>query len=260
MSTLSETPEVRAPALATPIARAVAEDLEAIFPNAPPAGAGHRLRVRRDHAHIARAPQPSRLAAVGALVAAAFVGVAAGALLTLDRAPPSPLESAVSSPIPGPLAPAAPPVADPLLAAAPPLAPTPSALPAQIASGASPRVAGARKASVHKASVHKAAVHKATVHRISSRTASKRARPAPALSMQAADARLRRAYMTAIRVGVPRDVLVDYRDEWERLRHRDPRQSSQVARRYVAMAGELDRVAKRQGDRRPGAQYATLRP
>jgi len=61
----------------------------------------------------------------------------------------------------------------------------------------------------------------------------------------AADARLRRAYASAVRAGVPRSVLVDYHDDWERLRHRAPRQPGLVAARYNQMAGDLNRMAGR---------------
>lgn len=61
----------------------------------------------------------------------------------------------------------------------------------------------------------------------------------------AADRRLRRAYASAVRAGAPRSVLIDYRDDWQRLRRRAPREPRLVAARYDQMASELQHLAHR---------------
>jgi hypothetical protein len=104
--------------VATPVVRAVAEDLEAIFPPEPAArpAVGARLRLRggsRDRGSRARS-RDRRAASLGALVAAACVGVSAGALIVRAGAPTKPAPPAISPgppialalPTPGPLAPA----------------------------------------------------------------------------------------------------------------------------------------------------------
>lgn len=270
-----------AAALAAPLAHAVAQDLEAIFPNAPPPRAGGlhlRLPRRGGPARGAAQHGARRALAAGALVAAAFVGVFAGALLTRGPGPESPVQPAASpdprayATEPANAAPVALASPGPVPGAIPDPAPVPTLVASAPPPGAAvtPRKAFVRKihkASVHKASVHKAVVRRAPVHKISAHAACRGSRCAPTLVE--ADARLRRAYAAAIRADVPRSVLVDYRDAWEELSHRAPDQPRQVAARYSDMAGELNRMAARghQADvptapagarRRPRTQLAAL--
>jgi hypothetical protein len=59
----------------------------------------------------------------------------------------------------------------------------------------------------------------------------------------AADSRLRGAYGAAVHAGVPRPVLVDYRDRWWSLRWQAPTDPSRAVQGYQQMADELDRLA-----------------
>jgi hypothetical protein len=69
----------------------------------------------------------------------------------------------------------------------------------------------------------------------------------------AADRRLRRAYAAAVKAGVARPVLVEYRDDWARLRRRAPREPARVVSGYGRMASALERPAQvqRTADERP---------
>jgi hypothetical protein len=245
--------------VAAPVARAVAEDLEAIFPNAVLLPS-RRMRLRRgpdgDLSPDAKGGGERRTAVIGAIVAAAFVGVSAGVLLPHGRAPATPVESAASLPNP------APPALAPLQAAAPSLAPAPYLLPTPVASPSPPQVASVRKAPMHRATAHKASAHmapahrasthkvsahKVSAHKVSGRKASRataRTRSVRTPTIMTADAQLRHAYAAAVRAGVSRQVLVDYRNTWERLRWRAPRQPGLVAARYVEMAASLNRLAE----------------
>jgi hypothetical protein len=228
-------PVATADPLAAPVARAVAEDLEAIFPQDAPRPAAGRRRLKleagreRDAARRRRGLE-RRAASLGALVAAACLGLSAGALVArtgapLRSAPPSvspgvPITVAQASlPSPGPLpeAPAVPP-------------PSPAVAPLEAAQPADPSAAAADAAPA------------APRHGKPARTARHHGRSA----VLAADARLRRAYASAERAGVAYAVLADYRDEWSRLRRRAPRQPVLVAARYRQMAGELNHMAARE--------------
>lgn len=276
MSTPGETAAMRTSSpqgLAASLARAVSDDLEIIFPNASPRPGGLRLRLARrsDPPRPATGRGEGRAVVVGALVAAAFVGVSAGALFSHGPGPARPVQAAASSPSlesiavdPSRTAP----VSDPTLVRAPvAVAPTPVAISAPIRTVKAHKAsvhkvaasrAAERRASVRKVSGHETAARQASVHKVSTRKAAVRApartrtaraaacrSTACAPSIYTADARLRESYTAAIAAKVPRGVLVDYRDEWEGLRHRAPDQSGLVAARYNDMAGELDRIAAR---------------
>lgn len=227
MSTARDRPDARSPgstAATTAVARAVAEDLEAIFPNAPPSsGGGRRLRLggRVETAGEGRSRLEGRTAAVGAMIAAACVGVSAGALLTRGVGASRPPPAAAGVQVPR--------VAS--LAAVP--QPITVAQPIAVSRPASPRAAAAK------------------IHKVVARAPARARRGRPAVcrgsgcSLMAADARLRRAYAAAVRADVPRSVLIDYRDSWERLRRRAPRQPGLVVARYNQMAGDLNRMAGR---------------
>jgi hypothetical protein len=255
--------------VAAPVARAVAEDLEAIFPNAVLLPS-RRMRLRRgpdgDLSPDAKGGGERRTAVIGAIVAAAFVGVSAGVLLPHSRAPATPVEATASLPNPAPSALA------PLQAAAPSLTRAPYLVPTPVASPSPPQVASVRKAPMHRATAHKASAHMAPAHRISvhkvsahkvsahkvsahkvsahkvsgskASRATTRTRAVRTPSIMTADAQLRHAYAAAVRAGVSRQVLVDYRNAWERLRWRAPREPGLVAARYVEMAARLDRLAE----------------
>ena len=60
----------------------------------------------------------------------------------------------------------------------------------------------------------------------------------------AADRQLRRAYARAVSAGVPRPILVDYRNRWADLRHEAAWRPDRVAVGYRAMAGDLTRMAE----------------
>ncbi|CAN7285366.1 hypothetical protein LJR225_001467 [Phenylobacterium sp. LjRoot225] len=246
------TPNVtRSAGLAAPLARAVAEDLEAIFPNPSPSDRRLRLRFARRGDQARGVPQrgQGRVAALGAMVAAAFVGVTAGAWFARGPEPERPVQAAAPAPSLRPLA-AGPPAVDPshAVAAVPTSTAGPAAKPAAgpiaVASASPPRPVKA-----HKISAQKVAAGRASTYRSPARKASIR-KPAPTRTARTsplieADARLRKAYAAAIRADVPRGVVVDYRNEWERLRHRASDQPGMVATRYNDMAGELKRMAAR---------------
>lgn len=65
-----------------------------------------------------------------------------------------------------------------------------------------------------------------------------------------ADRHLRNVYETAIRRGVPRAVLIDYRDRWADLRETDNNDPVHLIRGYGALAYDLGREAR---DDREGA-------
>jgi len=58
-------------------------------------------------------------------------------------------------------------------------------------------------------------------------------------SISGADDRLRDAYDDAVRAGVPRDILVDVRSDWKRLRGRANRDPQALIRGYSLLTQEL---------------------
>ena len=236
-----------------PIADGVAEDLQAIFPNAPARSSRSRLRIG-----IGRDGRPAprtqgRVAAIGAVVAAALGGLSAGALIGRGPAPavsspperteqvrivvaPHPdarkIQAALPASRPGPAMahglPSLGPLAPPQLVQTSVEAPSPA------------RVVKAKAVKPSKSDGRKVA----------------RRPPAPSPASRCrgacdyedvlkADARLRRAYASAADAGVARPVLVGYRNEWSSLRHRAPRQPARVVTRYSEMARELEGYATR---------------
>jgi hypothetical protein len=70
-----------------------------------------------------------------------------------------------------------------------------------------------------------------------------------------ADRHLRAVYESAIRRGVPREVLVDYRDRWADLRDRQTDQPARLIESYGALAYDLGREGSANeqiADRRDG--------
>ena len=192
----------------------MAEELESLFieatggwstPADPPPS---RART------VVRAPAEARASrpAIGALMAAGLVGIACGALLV----PAHSLRSATAAP-PSMAAPAAVPQAAPSILAV--------AEPVRIAPAAAPRLV------------------RTTAPRLAV-TACRHARCTHA-ELLAADQRLRRAFSRAVDAGVPRAVLVDYRNRWASLRHDAVYRPNRVATGYGAMAGDLNRLASR---------------
>jgi hypothetical protein len=201
----------------------VADDLEAIIPAAS-GPSPHLFRLRgREPGRRPGVRSTGRAARLGALAAAACVGLSAGALLPRIHSTARPTASPgapanlhiVHATIaePGPLEPAR------LISTLPPAeraAPPPKAK-------AAPAVRPSRRA------------------------------PAPACASErrcsyatvmAADARLRRAYEHAIRAGVSRTVLVDYRDEWSDLRRDARHRPGRTTAGYRRLASELDELAR----------------
>jgi hypothetical protein len=232
--------------LAAPVSRTVAEDLEAIFPNQPAPGAGRgrlrlvgrgRLRDREDRKAEGRAGR------LGALAAATFVGVSAGAMIAHPGGPghsaapaqpeaPAPMVLAAESlPSPGPLATA------PSLAPLAPAAPQPAPFRAAAAVESTPEPAKLRRAATH----HTAKSH----HKVQRVAAASCQGPGPCghAEVMVADASLRRAYARAQHAGVPRVTLVGYHTEWSHLRRRASREPRLVAIRYQAMASDLNRMS-----------------
>jgi hypothetical protein len=266
--TSADVPTTRAQSsagLTAPVAGVVADDLQAIFPNAPPRPAGARAMLGVSRA-ARRSPRPSsRIAAIGALAAAALAGLSAGALIGRHPAPASP----------------APPRADGVpivLASQPEARQTPiEVAPSLPSRPGSPRglpepgplappqlvwtASGARSAAA-VVKVKEEASAKPRSQKVARRRASSFSSFAPTYRAAAAstsrcradcdyedvltaDARLRRAYASAADAGVARPVLVSYRNEWSGLRKRAPSSPDRVVSRYNEMADSLERYAER---------------
>jgi hypothetical protein len=69
--------------------------------------------------------------------------------------------------------------------------------------------------------------------------------------LMAADRRLRVAYSHAVRAGVPRQILVDYRNRWADLREDASWRPARVAAGYGEMSADLERLA-----RQPNARHS----
>ena len=224
--------------VAMPLARSVADDLEAILPpaqSAPPARS--RLRLGAGGSPSPRAPE-RRAGRLGALLAVALLGVSAGALLAhLPARSPPPPRPPLALPQPEAFAPAL--ALRPAIAAAPP--------PARVAPVQAPP---ARRPAVQApASRAHAAPQVCGAHRRCGR-----------VDVMAADRRLRSAYAAAVRAGVARPVLASYRTRWARLRPRAPTDPARVVVGYRGMASDLERLARRPAARWPRHHLASHRP
>lgn len=199
--------------------RAVAADLSEIFADSRPAavGAGDSA-VRRLAPRTGSRFKP---ATIGALLAAGLVGVSAGALLARDAQPaakaPEPAIAAVTAPIPSPVPVPVPQPAAPVIQAA---------------------------ATEPPPTVEKAVEVKAKPKLKPKKVKARPARASRA-DVLAADRRLRRAYDRAIRAGVPRPVLVDYRNRWNRLRRTTWDEPTQLVRGYDRLERGLSAEAGR---------------
>ena len=72
--------------------------------------------------------------------------------------------------------------------------------------------------------------------------------------MTAADQRLRRAYHAAVEAGLPRRVLLSYRQDWADARKRATSNPGKLVARYHRLADELSSETRRRQRR----QYAVL--
>ncbi|HVI33063.1 hypothetical protein [Phenylobacterium sp.] len=222
------------------LSRTVRADLEEIFQPVSPAPAGRspRVRIFVGRSAEARERSPARW---GALAAAAFVGLAAGALIVKPpdfrpsapaaSPPPAALTVASLAPTPTPAPPATRAIAWP----EPPVATPAKAEPAPV-KAAAPRTARPKPAK---------AVTRKGGSRCEGLRGDNRARCAYP-SVIAADRRLRQAYASATRAGVPRATLVSYRNRWASLRHRADSDPGRVIAGYQDMAGDLRRLADRE--------------
>jgi hypothetical protein len=219
------------------VARAVAEDLEAIFPTGPAAAPGGGRLHLTERARNGPTVRREAAASLGALVAAACVGLSAGAVLAHHGAPTGSLSAAAPRAPPVVLANSSLPSPGPLPQTAP-MAPPPAAPGVHTESGAPSEVhAGLRRASAQRAQPHrKTARQSATRCRGVARCGGS--------AVAAADARLGRAYASAERAGVPQPVLTGYRNEWRYLRGRAPHDPNLVTVRYRQMAGDLERLSQ----------------
>jgi hypothetical protein len=233
------------------VAQTVAEDLEPILAAAGvrQASPGGRLRLlgRTLRPKPDRRPQPERRAArAGVLMATACLGVAAGAFLSrpphlrnatapeaVSAGPAQRRLEIVQAPAPGPLTPETVGFA-PGAAAPGPLAPTA----VSFASAATP--------AVHVRHKPKPVRRFRALSRPTPETYTETSLgcgetgSCTDADLLSADRRLRSAYDSAARRGVPRPVLVDYRDRWSSLREHAPNEPGRVVRGYRQMAGELD--------------------
>lgn len=217
-------------------AREVSTDLEAIFGTASPsAGAAAARAPRRQVGGPAPPPPATWLAKLGGLAAAACLGLAGGAYITRTSTrlvPPAqptraiPVEIAqVAQPEPGPI--------DPLVT----LDPQPQVTAAPV---------------VRKA-------HAARPRHSSPLMRRHEVRCCASSDMSSADRRLRRAYSAAVRAGVPRPILVSYRDRWASVRRERAHQPRRLIEGYGRLASGLDRAAARARGHRPQAsrRYAS---
>jgi hypothetical protein len=131
-----------------------------------------------------------------------------------------------------------------------------AAAPSATAHNASPIVTApmpsglaAADAPIHSAPVRSERAPRA--HRVEIAAAAPRriSRPAPVRRLAygdliAADQQLRRAYAGAISAGVPRSILVDYRDRWDDLRQETNWRPDRVVVGYRALAGDLTRLSR----------------
>jgi hypothetical protein len=216
------------PGAAQSLSRGVADDLDAIL---APAGepASRKLRLRGASAAPVRRRSDGRAARLGALAAAACIGVSAGAMIPKWSHEARPSAAAPAAPTPRTLA--------IVQARTPEPAPLQTAGLVPIASLApDPEPAPKRAAPSRSAERRREA-------KVDRAPACASARHCGYSDVMAADARLRRAYGHAVRAGVARSVLVDYRNEWSSLRRGASHNPGRTAKGYRRLASELDEIA-----------------
>jgi hypothetical protein len=239
MSTPCEIPGVRpqvAVEMATPVTLSVAEDLAAIFPDEPRPLTETALQLagRRNELTAVKPATQSRAGTLGAIAAAALLGVAAGAMIGHEPAPmrqdPQPVVQASAAATPAPSPAGRSPATQPPMQAAAAGAETPA--PARLH-----RVVARHPPTRHPPGHNRRA---ARAHQVTTC----RAPHCHAPSVTVADERLlRRAYDSAADAGVSQNVLADYHAQWVQLRRQAPDEPGQVAARYHQLTGELDSMA-----------------
>jgi len=200
----------------------VAGDLEAIFTNAADDGTlGGSSKVRAVTGRRSRVP----LTTLGAVAAAGLVGLTGGAAMVgahhnaQPATPPAPSKAA-------------------------------AVVPVEVAS--TPPVTLTIKPAGPIPVLDNAPVIEKAVHR-PSRASRRHAGPS---DLMAADRRLRVAYSHAVRAGVPRHILVSYRNRWADLREDASWRPSRVAAGYGEMSADLERMAKRPGVRPSAGRFS----
>ncbi|MGA0606450.1 hypothetical protein ACO2Q0_10660 [Phenylobacterium sp. VNQ135] len=222
--------------------RSVSGDLEEIFRSAPQGGggrAGGRVRSIAAAGEGARERRPAR---IGALAATALVGLALGAAIARPgKLAPEAEAKLAAAPAPQQVARIdVPPVTPPPSVTAPAPQPVATAEP-KAAAVADPEPRPTRRAAA-KAERRETTRASSGRYPCNGLTRSAEARCAyPAV--MAADRNLRAAYSRAVRAGVPRSTLVDYRSRWASLRYRADDQPAKVIYGYRAMARDLDRLS-----------------
>jgi hypothetical protein len=193
------------------LARSVSRDMDAIFAAAPPPAAAPPARPRvRTLARPQSPPSRSRIAGIGAVIAAALAGVVLGSILLKPHvAPRTPSAPALALAVPG-------------ATALPALPRSVEAAPAARPAAAKPQpVQASRPVTVRRAAASRGEV-------------------------MAADRRLRAAYHRAARAHVPRATLVSIRNRWAAMRSRSP---ARVVAGYASLTRELEQATRRRGRR-----------
>lgn len=210
------------------LSAAVAADLERLFADAPALRkSGPDPEVREPRRRRARSRPAEgrslRHAGVGALAGAVLVGLLAG--LVLQRPAPKAAEAKATAP---PTYAGVYPEGMP--AAAPLRPPTALIQPVSVTAPPAQNAAPARKP---RAAKGQACGRRCGYDQV-----------------LAADRRLRQTYDEAVRAGVPRAVLRDYRDDWSRARRRSSDDPRKLVARYADLRTELERQTARQLRRR----------
>lgn len=200
----------------------VSAELETIFLDAtglPSSRAARLAPIRKGRGVSPAAPRRRfPIASLGAVVAAALVGLSTGAVV-LRR--PAVAEPPRHDPLP-------------IVLNAPAPNPTPAPVATLAAAGDSTTDLAAPKVQHAVAIAPKKKIHASRVTHA---------------DLMTADRRLRRAYERAIDAGVPRPVLASYRNRWADLRMDASWRPDRVAVGYAAMAGDLTRLSERRHSR-----------
>lgn len=217
MAVESEVPRPDDAAARAALSRQIGAEMDAIFAGVRLAEAGPTRAYTRMAANDLHRRGGPRLASLGAIAAAALVGVAGGALI--GRSPdPRPRTAQVALATPAPVLPIE--VRTPEPAPLPQTTLLPTVDPALVPAATRPKPAVTRAA-------HSCAAGRCT-----------------RAEVMAADRRLRAAYARAIRAGVPRRVLVNYRDRWARLRWTSSDEPHRLVDGYRLLASGLARAAQ----------------
>lgn len=243
------------------LADQVADDLAAVFgPEGLAVAASAPGRARQIAMTAPRARGRTHLSSIGALAAAALVGLSAGAYLTPrpSAAPTSnvvaPVQTASIAPVSRDLRPVVSALRRTVHAA-----PTPAELVAEeepvAQAAAKPKVVKTARAEPSRAvSKVKARPEAARIEGCPGR---QDRRACSHADVMAADRGLRRAYARATKAGVPRPTLVAARKRWNDLLRAAPDRPERLVSGYLALSGDLARatdVARADGSPRRYAQ------